>query len=564
MEKVRPDQPSLLDSFSKSAQYIAGLMTQQDIWKETGKILVRFLGADLVFFAEKGADGGVTCRDWNFADGFAGAENWTEETREAILDVFESGFLTTRPVLTPVPVMAAFLPITRENRVLAVMVAGRAGTRPFTRELLNVYLALAGLVATTSTRLITELELRQHRDHLDRLVAERTAELVESNRRLRHEIDERKQMARRLQASEAEKNAILNGMSSTIRFVDPDLRIVWMNRAGIAAAGRPLAEMIGHPCHEFWGEGLERPCDSCVAVNVLKSKKSAESVRHLPDGRVWELRTEPVLDQKANLLGVVEIVQDITDKVQLQEQVRQAQKLKTVSTLAGGIAHEFNNALTVINGNLELLEMDLADAPGTQRSLRDMQTSSRRMAGLTEQLLAYARGGMYRVEEVVLGEFVRQTVAILRHTIDHPVDLDAGPEADLAIAKMDATQMEMALSAVVTNASEAIDGAGKILVSAAVARIDERQAARYPELEPGLHAVLTVRDDGRGMDEETRKNIFEPFFTTKFQGRGLGMAAVYGIVRSHGGRVEVDSEPGQGTAVRILVPVIAFRSAPQA
>lgn len=191
MEKPLPGQQNYLAAFIKAAQYLASLTAQQDVWSETGKVLVNFFGADVGAFGERRADGKIIAHHWTFSDRVPIQSDFGSETKEAIAEVLESGFLAWRLIFTPDPFSLAFLPITQENQVTAVMLAGYRMSEPFPKELFNVYLAVAGLVGTTAARLASEIELREHRQHLEELVEERTVELTETNELLQQEITER-------------------------------------------------------------------------------------------------------------------------------------------------------------------------------------------------------------------------------------------------------------------------------------------------------------------------------------------------------------------------------------
>jgi len=230
--------------------------------------------------------------------------------------------------------------------------------------------------------------------------------------------------------------------------------------------------------------------------------------------------------------------------------------MEAIATLAGGIAHQFNNALSVITGNLELLKLDLPEHAFIGKYTKPMASSVDRMSQLTNQLLAYARGGQYQVETISLSDFARNTLPLIEHALKPSVDIETHLPPDILNVKADLTQLQMVLSAIVSNASEAIESAGHIRISSKNEKVTKENAEDYPGLNPGLYVALIIEDDGKGMDQETRSRIFDPFFTTKFQGRGLSMAAVYGIIKKHGGMISIDSALDQGTVVRIHLPAV--------
>ncbi|MFO7984329.1 MAG: PAS domain S-box protein [Desulfatiglandaceae bacterium] len=253
---------------------------------------------------------------------------------------------------------------------------------------------------------------------------------------------------------------------------------------------------------------------------------------------------------------IIERERSKKEKHMLENRLQQARKMEAIGTLAGGVAHEFNNALTAIMGNIELLKMDLAEGDRRDKYFRAMEQSGLRLSGLTNQLLAYARGGKYQATNLKIREFVIQTLPLLQYNLKPGVRVETHFAEHTAYVRADHTQMQMMLSAILDNANEAIGEEGVIKISADNQEVEEAFSDRHPGLDPGLYVCLSIEDDGTGMDEETRKGIFEPFFTTKFQGRGMGMAAVYGIVKNHDGWISVDSEVNKGTVVKIFLPAI--------
>jgi PAS domain S-box-containing protein len=265
-------------------------------------------------------------------------------------------------------------------------------------------------------------------------------------------------------------------------------------------------------------------------------------------------------NQEGQVTGFVCVLADITEKRKIEAKLQHAQKMESIATLAGGIAHEFNNALMGIYGNIDLLCMDLPEDENINKYTEAMKVSAYRMADLANQLLAYARGGKYQPKTVSLSDFVKNTLPSIRHTIDPSIKVETDLPSDISNVYADFTQMQMVLSAVLTNSTESMGGKGCIRI----ATRDEGVAGEFLvktdlALKPGHYVSLTIEDNGEGMDEETRNRIFDPFFTTKFQGRGLGMAAVYGIVKNHDGFVFVESELGKGTVVGILLPALEVK-----
>jgi len=250
---------------------------------------------------------------------------------------------------------------------------------------------------------------------------------------------------------------------------------------------------------------------------------------------------------------------DISKRKKMEEEVLKAKKLESLGVLAGGIAHQFNNALGSITGHTGLLEMDYPEDAKIMDYTKAMKQSAHRMARLTSQLLAYARGGKYNPQPISLSELVEGALPSIQHNLDPAVRMESDLPPDLLNVKVDRTQMQMVLSAIVANSNEAIEPPGRIRISTKNIEIDHGFIKDHPGLKPGPHVCLSIEDDGKGMDEETKERIFEPFFTTHFIGRGLGMPAAYGIVTNHSGIVSVDSEPGKGTAVTIYLPALEAR-----
>jgi len=359
-----------------------------------------------------------------------------------------------------------------------------------------------------------------------------------------------REVSRELLSSKRHVERILENMSEGILELNPEARIVFANPAAISLIGIPEEKLLSMSFTGLFHEIHRKDIEDLIAWTGAAQQAIGEDSPLILNGKRILLNILRVRDEghKAFLI----IMNDITERKRMEAQLRQAQKMESIATLAGGIAHQFNNALSVITGNIELLRLSFPEDKNVLELIEPIKNSSYRMAHLTSQLLAYARGGKYNPKTMLLSKFVENTLPLLRHSINpHTLmetDLPSLPYNIVA----DFTQMQMVLSAVVTNAAEAIESHGCIRITAGIEDI----TGPHPPIEPGRYACLKVEDDGRGMDEETKNRMFEPFFTTNFQGRGLGMAAVHGIIQNHGGWISVESELGKGTSVYIYLPAV--------
>ena len=241
----------------------------------------------------------------------------------------------------------------------------------------------------------------------------------------------------------------------------------------------------------------------------------------------------------------------------IQEEILQSRRMEVLSVLAGGVAHRFNNALSAITGNAELLEMELAGNDKLKRYATRMKESAHQMAHLSNQLLAYARGGKFNPEIISPTDFFKDTIPLIKETADLDITIETDLPEDILNIEADKAQMHMVLSAIITNSNDAMEDMGRIVIATRNVVVDEEFVKGCPALKPGPYVSISFEDDGIGMDQETKDRIFEPFFTTHFTVRGLDMAAAYGIIRNHDGWITVDSELGKGTRVVIYLPAVA-------
>ncbi|HXJ38626.1 MAG TPA: PAS domain S-box protein [Bryobacteraceae bacterium] len=300
---------------------------------------------------------------------------------------------------------------------------------------------------------------------------------------------------------------------------------------------------------------------------ILERVKRGERVEHFETARIRKdgrridvsLTISPIRDREGNITGASHIARDITDGKRFKEQLLQTAKLESLGVLAGGVAHDFNNLLVGILGNASLALETLSPNNPSRTMIRDILDASERASLLTRQLLAYAGKGRFIVEPINLSGLVREISNLVQTSIPKAAQLRLELQEDLPMIEGDAGQLHQLVMNLVINGAEAIgpDQNGTLLVTTGVQDVDDaylKTTFSPVEIQPGKYVTLEVHDTGCGMDESTIQRIFDPFFTTKFTGRGLGLAAVQGIVRGHRGALKVYSTPGRGTTFKVLLP----------
>ncbi|MFP3948607.1 MAG: PAS domain-containing protein [Longimicrobiales bacterium] len=277
-----------------------------------------------------------------------------------------------------------------------------------------------------------------------------------------------------------------------------------------------------------------------------------------PDGDVrwiWD-RAFPVTNEDGEVVRIVGVAEDITERKELERQLGLAQKMEAVGRLAGGIAHDFNNILTVISAQSDLLLLDFDESHPLRGEVELIRSSAERAARLTGQLLAFSREQVLRPRVLDLRDIVTGMMPLLRRVLGEDIRIVTRMSGDLPAVRVDPGQLEQVLMNLVVNAREAMPGGGVLEISTGVEVLSEDEAAERPGLWPGSCVFLQVSDTGTGMDAETRSRVFEPFFTTRREqgGTGLGLAVSYGIVKQSGGAIHVDSRPGKGATFKIRFP----------
>lgn len=373
-----------------------------------------------------------------------------------------------------------------------------------------------------------------------------------------------------LYESERQKELILNSTDELITYYDTNLRIIWSNRLATESFGKNPKEVIGKHCYELWHQRHE-PCVECPVLKALHDKSPREAINQTSDGRYWHMHGYPIFDKNGQVVALAEFTRDITEKKKMEEeheklqaQLLQAQKMESVGRLAGGVAHDFNNMLQVILGHAELALNQVDSSHPIHSDLIEIYKAAERSANLTRQLLAFARKQIITPKILDLNKTIEGILKMLHRLIGEDIELIWLPKKEIWPINIDPSQVDQILTNLCINARDAITGNGKITIETDNVIIDEEYCIHHIGFLPGEYVLLAVSDDGHGMDQETLNNLFEPFFTTKAFGKGigLGMSTVYGIVKQNSGFINVYSEPGKGTTIKIYLPRFRSKSEP--
>ncbi len=376
-------------------------------------------------------------------------------------------------------------------------------------------------------------------------------------------------------AAEDQLRSAKNLLEKTLSSLSEAVLVTNATTGEILECNAAVEPMFGYAPEELIGRGVAILHEDVEAYEAYATQCGAEADESAAfhtecrmrrkDGTIilTENTVTTMRDEPATGKSIVTAVRDITERKQAQDareqleaQLRQAQKMEAVGRLAGGVAHDFNNMLGVILGHAEMAAETLDPANPLRGDVEQIVRAARRSAELTRQLLAFARKQTIAPKVLDLNDTVARVLKMLGRLLGEDIELDWLPGNDTGRVKMDPTQIDQILANLTVNARDAIGGVGRIAIETSNVSFDEEYCHAHPESSPGRYVLITVSDNGSGMDKQTVERLFEPFFTTKVlgEGTGLGLATVYGIVKQNGGFINVYSEVGTGTTFNIYLP----------
>ena len=423
---------------------------------------------------------------------------------------------------------------------------------PYTDENGNVTHAVV-VTNDITARKKAEDALKKAHDELEERVRRRTAQLEEANLQLKKEIFDRQQTEEELRKYEH----IVASSNDKLSLIDQNYIHQAANACYLKSYGKQRHEVIGKSVKDLIGETLfwqtvKLKLNECLAGKEINYRDWFD----LPtEGRRYlDVTYYPFRNTAGQITGVVMNARDITENKILEDQLLQAKKMEAIGTLAGGIAHDFNNLLMGIQGHISLIDIDLGLSGKHTESLQSIERLVESGAQLTRQLLGFARGGKYVVKPINLNDLVRKTAAIFGRT-RKTIHIQATYQEGIWTVEADQGQIEQVLINLFLNAWQAMDENGDLVLGTSNINLNQIKTGGHG-VKPGAYVCVSVTDSGKGIDKTIQHRIFEPFFTTRELGRGsgLGLASVFGIIKNHGGFIDLESAPGKGSTFRVYLP----------
>ena len=417
---------------------------------------------------------------------------------------------------------------------------------------------IAGLCLVLTALLALYMRREQtRRSAVEAIVADRTVELTSANAALAHEAEERRRAEAAAERSSAFFRTVLDASPFAIVARSPEGRVTLWNRAAERIFGYTNDEILG-------SDTTLTPADTSDTLHRNIERTSAGEEFHgqrtqrlRKDGSVVPLRVSaaPIYEQ-GEVIGGCAILEDMTERLRVEEQLAQAQKMEAIGNLTGGMAHDFNNLLGGVIGNLDLLKMQVKPGDVKAELVGDALTAALSATELTRRLLAFARRQPLAPKRVALNDLIRNVERLLSRVLGEGIRISLDLADDLWVVVVDPAQLESSIVNLANNARDAMPDGGTLTIATANRQLDADYAAQQVEVSPGDYAMISVNDTGTGMPPEVIERIFEPFYTTKETGKGtgLGLSMVFGFIKQSAGHIAVYSEPGLGTTFRLYLP----------
>ncbi len=411
-----------------------------------------------------------------------------------------------------------------------------------------------------------------HYEQRPNFIIETAKKRLQSSAKLIGAIVESKLAQAKLQQEQERLAVTLQSIGDAVITTDILGKVVLINKVAQHLTGWSFEDACGRDLIDLFqiiNEKTQRPCENPVQ-KVLETKKIVELANHTilisRDGtrRAIADSAAPIIDGAKNTIGVVLVFRDMTEKVELENALRQAHKMEAIGTMAGGIAHDFNNILYMITGNAELAMEDIPEWNPVHENLKEIKSAGLRAAGVIKQLLNFSRQTDQELKPIGAVMVIKDALKFLRSTIPTSIDIRQNFSKDELTILSDPTQLNQVMMNLCINASQAMEKTGGILdVSVEKITLSEKEVDCYPGLTPGDWLKITISDTGPGIRSDIIKRIFDPYFTTKDVGKGsgMGLAVVHGIIKNHHGAIFVKSELGKGTTFTIFFPVVTEKPA---
>lgn len=365
--------------------------------------------------------------------------------------------------------------------------------------------------------------------------------------------------AKQVYIAKLEWERTFNALDEVVTILDTDKRIIQANDAALRAARNPLSTILGRKCCDVFCHDAQ-PNKTCPLEDVLESaeKKVVERVNECMAG-TFQISVFPILSDEGEVVRMVYMAKDITERQQLEAEVRRAQKMDAVGTLAGGLAHDFKNLLQMIIGYSELISIKFKPEDSVYQYIDAIKESAWRGNEITQQLMTVSRKVESRKQPLQLNMVIRNVSKLLESTLPKMIYRQTELTDDLWLVNADPVQIEQVLMNLAVNAGHAMPHGGSLVFQTRNVELGRQYCRTHPNVQPGAYVMLSITDTGCGMDKTTLTHIYEPFFTTRSPdlGTGMGLAMVYGIVQKHNGHLVCYSEVAEGSTFKIYLPAIA-------